>query len=229
MSNAERFLVAFSIIEKKLNQKNRSTEYRSFSQLLADSAKKSYLIRYYQENLREYSELRNAIVHFRDNQAKLIATPSDEVTNEIEHIANLLKKEEKAFAYASKPVKTIALECSVQDAYRMMRELETTKLPIYHQGKYYGLITLEDLAQVAFTNRNLQTGIQELVKYTNSSLFVSKDISAEDVINLFYQELIKGKTHTIILITEDGNQTQKPIGIITNQDLPKLLKLMFSA
>lgn len=64
-SNAERFLDAYAQIEAKMTSLCRETKYVPFSQLLSRLSSHNHVISNNQEELREYSELRNALVHMR--------------------------------------------------------------------------------------------------------------------------------------------------------------------
>ena len=51
------------------------------------SARYNTVVRNHLEEICSFAELRNCIVHTRDGKQKLVATPSDDTVEEIEHIA----------------------------------------------------------------------------------------------------------------------------------------------
>ena len=60
---AEAFLNAFGEIEQVLRRQLRAQASTTFSQLLIDATKRSPAVRQFEVDLREYAELRNAIIN----------------------------------------------------------------------------------------------------------------------------------------------------------------------
>ena len=149
MTNAERFLYAYAQCEKKLAELAEQPKYIPFSQLVARCANRSRVVAINQQSLREYNELRNAIVHIRGSEKEIIAEPCDSVTEDIERIAKLLTEPHDILKYASMPVKTVHIDASIRDAFQLMQEMDTSKLPVYKGQNFVGMITLDEIAQVA--------------------------------------------------------------------------------
>ena len=87
MDNAQRFLNAFVRIEKQLKQLAGVTKYTRFYQLVNQVAKTNSTVRKNELELQEYADLRNAIVHQRSGEGRVIAIPVDEVVDNIEELA----------------------------------------------------------------------------------------------------------------------------------------------
>ncbi len=225
-TNADRFLTAFASIETSLNCIVGSNHYRSFGMLLSDCAKRNRIVRAHMEDLREYAELRNAIVHQRDRDFEIIAEPSDRVTADIEQIAVQLMNQSNMLNYASTPVQRMKPEDRIEDAYQQMNLLNTTKIPVYEGRHYVGLLTLEQVAHWGLY-RDTEDKVGEIMtKGLNERvIFVPKDISFEHVLRQFDQSIRSGKKTPAIIITEHGNGEELPMGIITTQDLPKVLSV----
>ena len=68
MSNAERFLDAYARIEKILYEIIRETKYVPFSQMITRASRENLIISSRANDLRQYHELRNAIVHNRGKE-----------------------------------------------------------------------------------------------------------------------------------------------------------------
>jgi len=179
-TNAERFLDAYAKIERRMSEIARETKYVSFSNLLSRCAKQNRVISMNETNLREYNELRNAIVHQRGKANEIIAEPVDSVTVDIERIASLLESDDTALDYSSKPVKTISPEDTVQKAYDMMCELNTSKIPVYDDTKYKGIITLEAVAKWAVEDDKAVEYVGDLIEYRKNErvLFLRKNTNS---------------------------------------------------
>ena len=154
MSNAERFLDAYARIEKILYEIIRETKYVPFSQMITRASRENLIISSRANDLRQYHELRNAIVHNRGKENEVIAQPCDSVTDDIEKIADLLEAKHDLLSIASAPVVTVGRNDSIADAYRLMRKMNTSKIPVYQDGVYAGLVTMDEIAGWALENRN---------------------------------------------------------------------------
>ena len=224
MTNAERFLNAYAQCEKKLAELAEQPKYIPFSQLVARCANRSRVVALNQQSLREYNELRNAIVHIRGSEKEIIAEPCDSVTEDIERIA---KEPHDILKYASMPVKTVHIDTSIRDAFHLMQEMDTSKVPVYKGQNFVGMITLDEIAKVAMQGKTDNTVVSDVLSSTKNSrvVFTSKSNNVDVVLRYFDKAREEGITLLAILITESGKPSEKPIGIITTSDLPNILKI----
>ncbi len=224
MINSERFLTAYAVIERKMNEISEVTKYVAFSQLLYKCAKKNRVIASNQQSLREYNELRNAIVHLRGGETEIIAEPSDSVTEDIERIANLLSVNDNVMRFASQPVRTVSPDHTIFNTFDIMDEIGTSKVPVYTKEGYQGIVTVSAIAESVIRHPHRMT-VQELIQEeTELVVFMSKDDTVQMVVDAFEDAMKKGKQLQACIITEHGKTTEKPAGIITLTDLPKILK-----
>ena len=226
MSNAERFLAAFARIEKKMGEICKESGYKPFVQNLYRASSLNKVVALNQQNLREFSELRNAIVHERGGNNEIIAEPCDSVTESIERIADLLDQDNSVLQFASKPVKTVTLETTIEEAYQIMDEMHTSKLPVYEQGVYKGLVTLEEVARWGITRDESKKVVTDILsaKKEEKVLFLPRNSSITAVIQGFESAMNHGSSLLAVLITDKGSLNEQPLGIITVADLPKILK-----
>lgn len=226
MSNADRFLAAYARIEKKMGEISKQSSYVPFSQLLYRCASLNKVIALNQQTLREYSELRNAIVHERGDNNEIIAEPCDSVTESIERIAGLLEQDNSILQFASSPVQTVTLNTEIKDAFKIMDELHTSKLPVYEDGVYKGLVTLEEIAGWGVNNDTAKHKVNDILAASKDEkvLFLPRSSSVTAAIQGFESAMNHGSSLLAILITDKGSLNEKPLGIITVADLPKILK-----
>lgn len=225
-SNAERFLIAYIRIERRMSEIAHESKYVPFGQLLYRCAKENRIIRNHQESLREYNELRNAIVHQRGKEDEIIAQPTDSVTEDIENIASLLEMDDNILHYASSPVKTVKPEDKIVHAFKLMDELGTTKIPVYENGHYYGVVTIEEIARWGLQESHVSVEVSSILASRKNErvIFLKSNSSVQEAVRAFESAMNHGMTLLAILITEHGNTNEKPSGIITVADLPKILK-----
>ena len=227
-SNAERFLSAYARIEKKMGQIARETRYVPFGQLLSRCARENRVILNHQEDLREYNELRNAIVHQRGKKNEIIAQPADSVTEDIERIADLLDADESILKYASSPVKCVSGSTDIHSAFYLMEEMNTSKIPVYDNGVYRGIVTVEEIARWGIETDHSKADVKSILTQRKNErvLFLKRDSSVESAIHGFEAALNHGTALLAVIITEHGNLNEPPLGIITVADLPKILKAL---
>lgn len=233
MSNAERFLDAYAILEDRLNKILKSNtnisdeEYIPFSKLIYQCARINRIVSLNQQALREYNELRNAIVHKRGTENEVLAEPSDAVTTDIERIAQLLQMDDSIMNYVSKPVKTVTPNMDLKDVYAQMKQLSTSKIPVYDGTEFKGIVTLEAVCEWAM-NGQKEACASDYIEEKKSSrvLFLKKTSSVQNAIHSFENSVQNGTTLLAILVTETGSLNEKPLGIITTADMPKILNAL---
>ena len=170
--------------------------------------------------------MRNAIVHERGGNNEIIAEPCDSVTESIERIANLLEQDNSILQFASMPVKTVSLKTEIPDAYRIMDEMHTSKLPVYEQGMYKGLVTLEEIAGWGINRDATKHTVNDILAAAKDEkvLFLPRSSSVTSAIQGFESAMNHGSSLLAIIITDKGSLNEEPLGIITVADLPKILK-----
>lgn len=227
-SNAERFLNAFSAIEREMKRILDLKEHRPFFELVNKCSRVNPLIERYRFDLKEYSELRNAIVHGRSG-GEVIAEPILEVVEKIERIAELLLEPPRVTPLFLKEVLTLSVDQPLSQAIRELSKLTYTQAPIVEEGKIVGLLTLKMIVQwmgQSLANNTFdieKTTIKDLldmIGHADSYEFVDVNRSLLEIPDLFYRWRDKGKKLEAVLITRNGKADEPIEGIITNRDLP---------
>ncbi len=228
MTNAERFLDAYAVIERRMREIIRETRYTSFSQLLHNCASRNQIIAMNQQSLREYNELRNAIVHQRGTENEIIAEPADSVTQDIERIARLLCMDENVMNYVTKPVRVVSLQEDIMDAYALMKRLGTSKIPVYEDNLFKGVLTIEMIAKWAVEDNKQAKTVEEILSSSGEErvLFLKKSARVRTVIKAFETSLDHGSVLSAVIVSERGSKNARPLGIITLADLPRILSTM---
>ncbi len=225
-TNAMQFLDSYAIIEHEMNKIMREERYTPFTQLLEYCARHNWIVSKNKTALREYHELRNAIVHLRDSKTEIIAEPSDAVTADIARIAQLLQHHDNLIDYASKPVQYAKLEDTMWYVYDKIKKLDTTKLPVYHQGTYKGIITIESLCACAMQGTKDSAHASQLMdeERKNRVVFMKQDESVVAAVEAFEKAFRQGNRLLAIIVTEHGNKYEEPLGIITMKDLVEMIE-----
>lgn len=222
--NGVRFLNAYASIERSLNQMLCKNDYVPFKRLVHLAAKNNRIVAKNEETLKEYSDLRNAIVHQRPRNEEFIAEPLDSVVENIERIADILNEDECVLNYATTPVQCANETTTVEEGYRLLHGIRGDKLPVYRNNVFVGIVTMDQIAGWLVDDNPDTVPIINLVQYDGTqTLFMAQKESIMDAV-LFFDRTVKDTGNApVILITESGDAADKPIGILSTHDLSRIL------
>ncbi len=232
LSNAERFLNAYSSIEHEMERILNIKEHRRFFELVDKSARLNPVIDQYRFDLKEYSELRNAIVHDRIN-GEIIAIPTDAAVESIERIAALLLQPPTVAPIFLKEVLVLQASDPVEKAVRELSRHSYTQVPVIKEGRMLGLLTSNMIVKWMGSSIDDDSfsldrvSLLEVIKaagHEKNYHIVSVQHSLLEIPDLFYKWQQQGKKLEAVLISETGDAGEKFLGIITNRDLPAIYK-----
>ena len=228
---AEAFLNAFGEIEQALRRQLRASSSATFSELLIDGTRRSGAVRQYEVDLREYAELRNAIVHQRTD-GHAIAEPYVEVVRHIERIRDRVARPPGLLPLAAQPVITCEATDDIGKAAMQMRQGNFSQLPVYEEGRFVQLLTAETIARWMAAALQDNQGLLEDVpvaevlphaETVDNVTFLGRAATAFDALEAFDAFFRRGRFLNAILVTERGSQAQKPLGIVAVADIPAIL------
>jgi CBS domain-containing protein len=232
VDGSKRFLNAFVSIERQLQTMLGADRYVPFYQLVDRVATTSRAVRSFKDDLKEYADLRNAIVHERSG-GHLIAEPNERAVEHIERIADLIRDTPKVVPKFQRSVTSLSPTDSTADAVALMRRESYSQLPIAHGGEFVALLTANTIARwlgasVADDVFSLnETRIETVLQFTEDEenhAFLKRSATLFDALELFHQFDDRGKRLDAILLTHAGSPREQMIGIITVSDLPAIIE-----
>lgn len=234
MRTSETFLTIFSNIEKWLRMSVGTDKMNSFYQLVELSAASNPIVRRYKDDLKEYADLRNAIVHERSD-GHVIAEPNARAVDNFERIKTALLQPPKVLPRFQMTVKSRTAEEFIGPALADMREGSFSQLPILKDGRVVALLTSETVvrwlaSELANDLVSLQeTPIQTVLGHVEDNehyCFISRNASLHEVVTKFEEFTSRGKDLDAIMITDAGKPEQRLLGILTVYDLPAILEAL---
>jgi CBS domain-containing protein len=234
-SRSDRFLVAFARAEAALEDLLGTASGNSFRWLVRQAAKRDPLVRSVEDDLMELSELRNAIVHDRGG-GYVVAEPHEQTVERLEKIVELIVDPPRIDEVMSRPVKACRPEEPVAEAARRMVDGEFSRLPVYAEdGAFLGLLTANAIARWVATR--LAGAVDSLHEEPVSAVLeygeagqrfevVDRRRLVTDVLAMFVDAPREGRRVEAVLVTPTGDSTERPMGIVTVQDLPRLYALI---
>lgn len=228
MNRAERFIVAFNKIEKYFDQEINDTKYVPFFRAVLRLKKKNAIVNRYSNDLLEYSELRNAIVHERTELNYTIADPHIEVVEAIEKIADEMTAPKLVIPTFRKTLKVIQADLTIKDVLALIRETNFTQFPVYRGKKFTGLLT--DKRVLHWIAQHMNGNFAEILKTPVSELlhngsdqqnyrFIPRSMSIYEAEEIFLATFKKHDGVDALLITENGKSDEKLLGMMTPRDL----------
>lgn len=225
MTTAEQFLNAFNTIERYLTQYNLNKGYASFSRLVDYAVLKDKVVAQYKDDLKQFAELRNAIVHnTRRGDNRVIAEPHEDVVKEIELIAEMLLHPTRAIEKATKKVVTFHINDLLTTVLSQINTSKFTQFPIYNGKTYVGLLTESGITRYFAANHQKDIAtikLSEVMTYEQKerAAFVGEGATEMEVVSMFKSYNEQNEKLEAVLITDTGNKDGKLIGLITLYDL----------
>jgi predicted transcriptional regulator len=233
MSNAQRFLALFNDIENHFSNLAAVTKHQDFMVLVARLSESHRAVKLFKNDLREYSELRNAIVH--QTKGKPIAEPYDETVADLKRIIDFIKKPPTAYEIASKPVYKCSSGDLISSVVKKMTEQVYTHIPVLHDGKFIGVFSESSIIRWLGSSTDKDGFLLDLTKIgqikehfdkENDTFcgfkFVSRRKDAFSIKDEFLSFVEQTKRLGAIFVTENGKKEEDILGIVTSWDLPKI-------
>lgn len=238
ISNADQFLTAFNQIERYLRSSFNLTDHLGFKRLVDRLSHENALVELYKQDLIEFVELRNAIVH--KSTGLPIAEPSNDAVARIIELEQKLTNPPLAIDIASKPVYSATVQDNISDVIRTMNVERYIYVPVYDGRQFVGIFSENSLIKWLAATAT-ETGfvikeqlLNELRDFfdsqddrRNSYRFVAKDVDAFTVREYFTSYLSERKRLNAVFVTAHGSPQEEILGIVTAWDIHKLTQ--FSA
>ena len=227
MTNAERFLVAYNSIDHSLRNQYNFKRAMAFTDMIRRCVIINSVVRKYEDDLIDYSRLRNAIVH-SGNESDIIAEPHTNVVEKLEHIAKLICTPPRAVdSICKKDVLSVNAKDSVKSVVETISKSGFSNLPVYENDKLIGIANgqrlLDAIGKAMLNNRKIDDfcktmTIGEIVANQISDTYYAladENITLEQALNTFY----RNRKVLVILITKNGSDFEKPLGIVSVADI----------
>lgn len=229
MKNSTEFLSTYNELDEYLRRKLNADDNVPHRTLIERVSKKDKSFEKYKEDLIDFAKLRNAIVHNPyKNIADPIAEPHDYIVNKYRDIKDRIINPPKAIdiAVSSKHIFSAGLDSSIIEVMHTMNKGTYTHVPILKSNRVIGVFSQFTVFSYLVTNdepclrRDMKVrDLIEMIPLDNHPgeyfKFVSKNTLVAEVEEMFQTRLNGKKRLGIVFITENGNQEEKLIGIIT--------------
>lgn len=233
-TNADRFISAYNQIDYSLRTIYDFKRSMSFSDVVRRSVVLNSVVRKYEEDLIDYGRLRNAIIH-NGNRKYVIAEPHDDVVVQIEKLAELISEPPLAIdRVGNREVITINQDMSIGKAMELMARTGYSNLPTYDGDKLIGILNGRKLINILGNKLADGINLQEFVDNTSVGTIIQdmgddyyfmladEELTIDEAMNYFENN----RKLLIILITKNGKDSSRPLGIISSADIIDMKKIL---
>ncbi len=227
---AEDFISAFNTIEAELKRMyERDERWVTFSQLVISLQQKHSVVRRYANDLLEFAELRNAIVHSR-RENSLIAYPLESTVHEIKKIVEAILRPPRVIPAFSRSVFTVSPKAYLSDALTLMAKENISQIPVMATNNVIIEVLngnsiarwLSKQKTVSPADIMVENIIPE-IEIKNNYKFINKFISIYEAAEIYEETLNKGWYADAIFINENGRNGHALLGIIVLEDIAPYL------
>ncbi|HYF76880.1 MAG TPA: CBS domain-containing protein [Symbiobacteriaceae bacterium] len=229
--NSDRYLAAFNRIEAHLRKLLGKAE--GFSRLVTEAALSRNEVRPFREELLEFADLRNAIVHKRKQTDFVIAEPHPEVVRRIEYICEAISNPVKVIPLFQRKVEVLQANDSLTKPLDLMRTRDISQFPVFEEGQLLGLLSERCIARwlAHCTNVDLvilsETPVKAVLRYEESGGHNFALISRSENVFGACERFTAGPQRQLpqmdaLLITHSGKPGEALLGIITAWDMLNL-------
>jgi hypothetical protein len=223
-SNGDLFEAAYNRIDALLRKKVGGARSIAFSSVVIEAVKKDATVRAHKDDLLEYGDLRNAIVHDRGRAAVLLADPRDDVVARIEEIWKRLSRPRTLRSVARRfPLRIFSASAPLLEPLSYMRENDFSQVIAFRDGKHI-ISSAEGIAHwleakskediIALSEAHLSDVLDFEPKDTCT--YLKADDTVDSAREVFANDI--GKRVFSALVTEKGSAKEKPLNIITPWD-----------
>lgn len=236
MTRAEEYRIEFNKLETMLKKRANARSEDSISSVVSAlvNIHKDRVVRQFERDIRQFIELRNAIIHQSTNRA--IAEPYEETVVSLRKLVVNIEQPKTAWDIATTELIKVSLEDSLSQAVGQMAEMHITSLPIVEDKKVVGFVsesTIVKIVDKAFEHGGAlidEAKIKDVAydkPYGDASdiySYVTRKVTVYEIEDMFNDAIKQGKRLLAILVSDKGDASATPLGIITAWDLHKIDK-----
>lgn len=227
MTRADEFIELFNRLSDYLVRIIGEDENHSFSALVDRAGERNSAVRAEARRLKDYGDLRNAIVHHRSFPREVIAEPTAKAVSEFACIVERVLSPKPLIPTFSTEIRSFRPDERLVDALRYMGENDFSQIVVL-KSDHLWMLTVEGIAR--WVERQTEDPIIDVSEATvddalsceasNGFRLMRRKDTVYDAREEFINALERQQPRLFALIvTENGKPTEKPLGIVTPWDL----------
>ena len=227
----DRFLKIFNELEQTLKKKTGRFEHTPFFELIEIARKRLPINSKSAEFLQSMGNLRNAIIHGKGYPVKIIADPRQETVDKFQGIVSSITSPVRVYQKFRRDIDVFDEQTSLGTILTYMQQNDYSQVVVLIQEEHKVLTSEAIVRWLGAANGSSQgfdsVSALEVHKHEQGEVqkWMPRSASVDKALQAFECALDSGipRLHAI-LITENGEPTKKPLGIITPWDLLGIYK-----
>jgi len=231
---SERFLSIYNEIDKNMRKTLNASYDIGHTTLLDQMATHNRVYNAYKSDLKDFANLRNAIVHhYNKDDVEAIAEPHENIVNKYEYIRNMIINPPNALdsiAIKSEHIYRAKLD---DNAYKIMSDMAQnvyTHVPVYDNDNFIGIFSENSIfSYIVSTPEVLWDNTLKILDFleflpinkhiSEDFVFRKKSATVFDIEDVFKKYFNNQKRVAVVFITINGKSTEPILGMITAWDL----------
>jgi predicted transcriptional regulator len=221
----DEFVRCYNEIDAELRRLLHKTKKTSFADLVAEF-ERTGCARKDADCLRRVAGLRNFIVHEPKKDDDFCAVPTELMLAELVAISQRLLAPDRVTPRFAKRVETVSPGDTLSRVLRQIARRDFSQFPVYASRRFKGLLTENGITRwlAKHVERTLslvdvdEVFVSELLReeeQRNNCAFIHPDLTTDALRSMFRdQDMLEA-----VLITENGQRTESPLGIVTRWDM----------
>lgn len=236
MTRAEEYRIEFNKLETMLKKRANARSEESISSVVSSlvNIHKDCVVRQFERDIRQFIELRNAIIHQSTDRA--IAEPYEETVTALRQLVVNIEQPKTAWDIATTELIKVELDDNLSEVVKKMAQMHITSLPIVEDKRVIGFVsesTVVKIVDKAFEHGGAlidEAKIKDVAydkPYGDDSdvyAYVTRKVTVYEIEDMFNNAIKKGQRLLAVLVSDKGDASATPLGIITAWDLHKIDK-----
>ncbi len=225
-SRTELFLDRFNELEQFLRESTNSRRNVPFGETVSRAARDQSAVRHFSRDLKEWADLRNAVVH-EHPRGRIIAEVTPDALTEFESIVDRITAPPAVYPAYKRDIRVFEMNESLIDAIQDLWNERHSQIIVRHEGRLkllsFAGITRWMASHLQGTTVDLDGAtIGDAMAYEEDGgiAFLPRTATLYDARERFqmFPEREKQRLRAIV-ITENGKTTESPLGLLTASDL----------
>ena len=227
-----RFLSLFNEIDKHFDKVLETERFLPYNEKIKQLAQGQYsiswFVKIYENQLKYFWELRNHISHGLKVDEYIYAIPTPRAIEKLSEFVDKILSPDLCIEYFKKQVFTAEYSDLLKDVLAEMKKNNYSHVPVYHQGKFLGVITESWILQ-RLSTRMLDENYIDIAKVriehlpistsNKDYIFVSENTNIYQADEIFTMKKKKGRGLGAMFITPNGTSSEQIIGMVSGNDV----------
>ncbi len=227
MDRAGEFIQLYNRLSDHLVTLVDAEAYLTYAQLLRRAAHSSTAVAAYESDLRDYGDLRNAIIHYKNYPREVLAEPAEPTLASFRAIVDRVIAPKRLIPTFQQTVRLFAPDDPLLDALGYMEKKDYSQVAV-SRDHTLALLTVEGVTswlrrQARDAGANLDgVSLRDVLAHDSPAHLVvmARGATVYDARHAFTHAIERKQPRIYaILVTQNGKPSEKPLGIVTPWDL----------